>query len=833
VTLTNYDELLMRMDADVRGTDADTYYVSVEIIDATHYEFESGGSSVLVEWSIEKAVLNLIWSSPKLEENGGVQHPVINRVSGLKNGESIDIATEFGYTGDIDKSGVGAYEVRAVAASGAKWNKNYRLNNPRRSFAILPPNSESVTLVVIEWENTTLKYDGTVQHPTAVVKDTDGNAITGVTITYGGDYYTSKWADGYTCTASVSGDYYVVSGGECSYTITLNDAGEGTKPDTPTPPGKTVLTVEWDEEKKPPKLKLNEHGEKVEYLFYDAEGNEIRFDEITTGTYKIKAKIKAEYANGYEFTGGLTETEEKEFTVEEGEVLVDPNAPEEPPKGEDGDNNGGFKLPENFPLWQISTSAVAMILIMVFAGKCASYDAKKRKAKRDAKNYGTTYKSAAILPVFSTVTVLFGLTNMVWSIIAFGLLGMMLILFIAMLVKRRQYNKADDALSAAIAEDRRQRDEDMKMMMMGMMSGMRGNGGSAQDAAQIVKDVVSALLPQMQAMLPAAGVVYTTAAATGMPAEYDEDDEDWKEVDDDDDVADPDEAIATDIEADPLVFETAEGKKPAIRSNFRVRLKATTDKNRGNYVILKNYINSQKEVTFRMSGRVEKVKHHGEVIAIIGLAKKSMKVWLALNPNNYDFNRYYHKDVSDKPRYEKTPMVIRVGSDRGVKRAKELFDDLFTRFGIEPRRKYEDKGLMELAFTLKQNALVKAKRKDLLRPTVTDEQAGKAISDSAVNEYILRRERLPLEDENFANVSLDVIADAFLDGQTVNLQKLKAKGIVAEDYNGYKVTRGERLSKPLYIVADGISLAAAKMIVMTGGIAVKLVIPDDNVSIIS
>jgi len=657
--------------------------------------------------------------------NGTPQRPEISGVTGFVGSDEYADG-QIIVIGDAQTE-IGNYEVSATISDNAPWKNNYRIRNSKRTYVVLTADGMNKTLIVVEWNDTTLTFiDGeTPQHPTAAVKDMEGNVLEGVEITFGGDYNSSIWAGEYKCTASVSGDYYIVSGGTCEYSITKNAAGEG-----------------------------------------------------------------------------------------------------ENPNKDDG-NNGGA-LPENFPLWQLAAAGVSVLLILIFIGKCVSYSGRIKKAKKKVEKSHSRFYAGSILPIFSTVTVLFGLSNMVWSIIAFGCAGLMLLLFIIMLVMRGKCIKAEDAAEEAASED-------MKMMFMGMMSGMRSGNNAApqQDTAQIVKEVVAALIPQMQGMLPAAGSVVLNggptvgvAAATVAP-EYDADEEDWGEVDDEDDVFDPNESASTEVEADPTVFETADGKPSRVRSNFRVRLKATTDKNRGTYERIKNYLNAHKHITFRMSGRIEKVKHGGEVIAVIGVAKKSLKLWLALNPNNYDVKRYYHKDVSEKARFAETPMVIRVASERGIKRAEELIDELLKKYNVERRSRYEEKGLIELAYTLKQNPLFKDKRTELIKMSVTDEAANKAISDSKINEYILRRERVSMEEEKFATVSLDEIERAFLDGQKVTLQKLQGKGIVGEEYNGYKVTRGEKLTKPLCIVADGISATAAKMIVMTGGIAVKLVNPDE------
>ena len=49
---------------------------------------------------------------------------------------------------------------------------------------------------------------------------------------------------------------------------------------------------------------------------------------------------------------------------------------------------------------------------------------------------------------------------------------------------------------------------------------------------------------------------------------------------------------------------------------------------------------------------------------------------MALDPNEFDVKRYFHKDVSHKKSYQQVPLLIRLKSKRSVKRTIELIDNL-------------------------------------------------------------------------------------------------------------------------------------------------------------
>jgi hypothetical protein len=171
--------------------------------------------------------------------------------------------------------------------------------------------------------------------------------------------------------------------------------------------------------------------------------------------------------------------------------------------------------------------------------------------------------------------------------------------------------------------------------------------------------------------------------------------------------------------------------------------------------------------------------------------------------------------------YEKVPMLVRIGSQRAWKRAEELVDILAYKNELVPKKRYIDKDLQLLAFTLKGNMLVKEKRKELLCQVMHVHDAD-VLSNEDAQRYEEVRKLSGDKPTNIATISLDVLDKNFLDGQKVTLEKLIKKGLVPDDSDGYSITAGSRLTKPLYILADEYSYAAVKMIVLTGGRAIRI-----------
>ncbi|MDE7373454.1 MAG: hypothetical protein K2N18_05260, partial [Clostridia bacterium] len=195
----------------------------------------------------------------------------------------------------------------------------------------------------------------------------------------------------------------------------------------------------WKMEAKPPVLELK-YGQinGVEYEIIDSAGNPVTdISKITPGDYKIKAKIKD--TKNYIFADDTYETDYVDFSIREGDAVYDPNSssnphypqvdPDDPSTVNPGDNGGGKEpsfidklLASHFPLWQVIVMAVSAILAIIFIAKAAQYGSRAKQAKNDTKKISAkTY--ASLLPVFSSEAVALGLSNKLWSIMAFAFAG--------------------------------------------------------------------------------------------------------------------------------------------------------------------------------------------------------------------------------------------------------------------------------------------------------------------------------------------------------------------------------------------------------------------------
>ena len=109
------------------------------------------------------------------------------------------------------------------------------------------------------------------------------------------------------------------------------------------------------------------------------------------------------------------------------------------------------------------------------------------------------------------------------------------------------------------------------------------------------------------------------------------------------------------------------------------------------YSTIKNELLSYRKMKSRISKRGESFRIGRTLQAKLVLTGKTMKLFLALDPNEFDQNIYFHKDASDKKAYEQTPLLIRLRSRRAVKHALALITKMMENNNVLKKSKHEVK----------------------------------------------------------------------------------------------------------------------------------------------
>ncbi len=424
-----------------------------------------------------------------------------------------------------------------------KDTANYQLDNPDAVSKIFKVGKELIK-VSVSLESNSKEYNTNPRHATVVVAD-----ATVPTSALELTYY-----DGYTRLATAPsevGQYRVEVSLKASYMDRYELEGDYEFEWEIT---KGKIALDWNANAKPPVLNLK-FGQinGIEYEIVDSNDTPVEYNALVAGqTYRIRAKIKDSQLDNFIFADDTTVTEWKEFSVNANDKLTNPNDPTNPnypqvdpelptdggdenpggtPGGDnnnpDGDGSNPIDLGKFGEIlkqwWQVIASAISIVLIIAFLAKAAGYASRKKENKKLVETKYSTFYAVSGVGLFNL-----SLTN--WTIIACALMGTAVLALVIMIIEKSGFKKSQRSLEDAKEEfvrnqeevkerrreeENRRRDEDMKMMFMHMMGGGAGASGGtvqggfmggmafgAEDMKGMITEVVSALLPGMQQMLP-------------------------------------------------------------------------------------------------------------------------------------------------------------------------------------------------------------------------------------------------------------------------------------------------------------------------------------------
>ncbi len=139
------------------------------------------------------------------------------------------------------------------------------------------------------------------------------------------------------------------------------------------------------------------------------------------------------------------------------------------------------------------------------------------------------------------------------------------------------------------------------------------------------------------------------------------------------------------------VEEGEEGENKNIFANmmkynrsFIARIIQSEDDVKNYYGAVKTALLSYKRVNSNIAWGAERFNKGRETIARLKIRGKTLCLYLALDPNEYKTSVYHHTDVSDNKSLHGTPMMVKIKSPLGVKKAIRLIDELLAkRAGIK------------------------------------------------------------------------------------------------------------------------------------------------------
>jgi ribosomal protein L15 len=295
------------------------------------------------------------------------------------------------------------------------------------------------------------------------------------------------------------------------------------------------------------------------------------------------------------------------------------------------------------------------------------------------------------------------------------------------------------------------------------------------------------------------------------------------------------------------------------RKSFQARLIQSWDDSKAYYTELKNEILSYKKVKSRVSWNYDCFTYNGNTVIKIDVRGKTLCIYYPLDPDDYQ-NTKYKVERSQIKKCEDVPCLYRIKNPTRLSNAKELIAKVMEKASAERsqrtrRDSYEfpyeslpalvEKGLakeyivkevydefIEKSNTAKEQAAENEKRNKMRadqakvvkmrRKEVEANEVDQLLSDDMAAELV--------EDERAAArtyskkdiINVDTISANYEDGEIVNLESLKQKGLLAQNVDYVKVLARGMITKPLTVEAQDFSLEAIKMIILTGGAAVKV-----------
>ncbi len=119
------------------------------------------------------------------------------------------------------------------------------------------------------------------------------------------------------------------------------------------------------------------------------------------------------------------------------------------------------------------------------------------------------------------------------------------------------------------------------------------------------------------------------------------------------------------------------------RTSFTSRLIRAGEKLQAIYTELKNEIMAYARVKARTSWGFESFNKGRLQLAKLNVKGASVQLYLALDTSEYSAEKYFFTDVSDKPKVDKVPMLLKVKGAKGMRNAIELIGEVMSKNGIE------------------------------------------------------------------------------------------------------------------------------------------------------
>ena len=284
--------------------------------------------------------------------------------------------------------------------------------------------------------------------------------------------------------------------------------------------------------------------------------------------------------------------------------------------------------------------------------------------------------------------------------------------------------------------------------------------------------------------------------------------------------------------------------------SFQSKLAQSSDDVQSRYAIISDTLLSY-GLKLRESWKKERYFAKNTTYANMIFRGKTLCVCLAIKPESLEGTKYFYENIGNVKKYESVPVLVKIRSGRGCKYALELIKMMLEGAGMIQKRPVSDhftvrpaltkeelieKGFIKVMMTDGEGHPIPADFEAMRNNKFFSQNAGMPIMKKVSAEEVAAipdeevKNFIDTEEEKEADVSgrkkgiinIDTISENYADGDTVTLQSLITKKLVAKNIGFIKVLARGTLDKAITVKAHDFSMDAAKMIVIAGGNVVKL-----------
>lgn len=125
-----------------------------------------------------------------------------------------------------------------------------------------------------------------------------------------------------------------------------------------------------------------------------------------------------------------------------------------------------------------------------------------------------------------------------------------------------------------------------------------------------------------------------------------------------------------------------------LKKNLPERIKDASPEVKKLYNIVKNELMQYNDTRYKVTNHFDSIYVNKTLVAKLSITKRRVRVYMAIDPNEYSNTQFPHRDVSHKKVHIKTPYLMFIKSQLSVRRLRVLIADLMTVNGTRFNQEY-------------------------------------------------------------------------------------------------------------------------------------------------